>query len=146
MIRAQEIWLKDGNGPLFYHHRFLLAGFLKLPVLQDSEEFKALDAETREYLSQPSISLFEIVAGTPILLPVFSTVTDKTYFSWTTILFNAQFCGEITLRSTDPNDALVINPKYLKYLYDRKALFESIQETIRFQQYLALGKYLNKYV
>lgn len=146
MIRAREVWLKDGSGPLSHHHGSLLAGFLKLPVLQDSEEFKALDAETREYLSRPSVPLFEMVAGTPMILPVFSTGADKAYLSWTTILLNAQSRGEITLRSADPNDAPVINPKYLEHSYDRKALLESIRETMRFQQHSALGKYLNEYV
>lgn len=146
LIRAREVWLKDGSGPLSHHHGSILVGFLKLPVLQESEEFKALDEETREYLSRPSVPLFEMVAGLPMLPPVFSTVADKPYLSWVAILLNAQSRGEVTLRSANPNDAPVINPKYLEHPYDRKALLESIRETMKFQQHSALGKYLKEYV
>ncbi len=146
IIRAREVWLKDGSGPLSHHHGSLLVGFLKLPALLESEEFKALDAETREYLSRPSVPLFEMVAGGPMLPPVVSTAVDKAYLSWIAILLNAQSRGEVTLRSVDPNDAPVINPKHLEHPYDRKALLESIRETMRFQQQSALGKYLKEYV
>lgn len=144
--RARELWLKDGSGPLSHHHGSLLVGFLKLPALLESEEFKALDAETREYLSRPSVPLFEMVAGVSMLPPVFSKVADKAYLSWVTFLLNSQSRGEITLRSADPNDAPVINPKHLEHPYDRKALLESIRETMRFQQHSAIGKYLQEYV
>lgn len=144
--RAREVWLKDGSGPLSHHHGSLLVGFLKLPALLGSEEFKALDAETREYLSRPSVPLFEMAAGLPMLPLVFSKVTDKAYLCWVAILLNSQSRGEVTLRSVDPNDAPVINPKYLEHPYDRKALLESIRETMRFQQHSAIGKYLKEYV
>lgn len=146
IIRAREVWLKDGSGPLSHHNGSLQVGFLKLPALLESKEFKALDAETREYLSRPSVPLFEIVAGGPMMEAVFSKVADKVYFSWIAILLNAQSRGEVTLRSVDPNDAPVINFKYLEHPYDTKALLESIRETMRFQQHSALGKYLKEYV
>lgn len=146
MIRAREVWLKDGSGPLSHHHGSILFGFLKLPALLESEEFKALDAETREYLSRASVPLFEMVTGVPMLPLVFSTVADKPCLSWIAILLNAQSRGEVTLRSVDPNDAPVINPKHLEHPYDRKALLESIRETMRFQQHSALEKYLKEYV
>lgn len=81
MIQAQKIWLKDDNGPLFHHYKFLLARFLKFSILQNSKKFKALDAEIHKYLSQSLIPLFKIVVSIPILLLVFSMVTDKAYFS-----------------------------------------------------------------
>lgn len=146
MIRAREVWLKDGSGPLSHHHGSILVGFLKLPVLQESEEFKALDEETREYLSRPTVPLFEMVAGTPMLPPIFPSAADKPHLSWIAILLNAQSRGEVTLRSADPDDAPLINPGYLEHPYDRKALLESIRETMRFQQHSALGKYLQGYV
>lgn len=146
MIRAREVWLKDGSGPLSHHHGSLLVGFLKLPALQESEDFKALDAETREYLCRPTVPLFEMVAGTPPLPVIFPSAADKPYLSWIAILLNAQSRGEVTLRSADPNDAPLINPRYLEHPYDRKALLESIRETMRFQQHSALGKYFQGYV
>lgn len=146
MIRAREVWLKDGSGPLSHYHGSIVVGFLKLPALLESEEFKALDADTRDYLSRPSVPLFEVVAGGPSLGPVLSKVADKALFSWIAILLNVQSRGEVTLRSVDPKDAPVINPKYLEHPYDRKALLESIRETMRFQQHSALGKYLKEYV
>lgn len=144
MIRAREVWLKDGSGPLSHHHGSILVGFLKLPALLESEEFKALVADTRDYLSRPSVPLFEVVAGGPIIGPVLSKVADKAHFSWIAILLNVQPRGEVTLRSVDPNDAPVINPKHLEHPYDQKALLESIRETMRFQQHSALGKYLKR--
>lgn len=146
MIRAREVWLKDGSGPLSHHHGSLLVGFLKLPVLLQSEEFKSLDAETREYLSRPTVPLFEMVAGTPIFPPILPSAVDKPYLCWIAILLNAQSRGEVTLRSADPSDAPLINPRYLEHPYDRKALLESIRETMRFQQHSALGKYFQGYI
>lgn len=143
VIRAREVWLKDGSGPLSHYHGSLLVGFLKLPVLQESEEFKALDAETREYLSRPTVPLFEMVVGTPSILPA---AVGKPYLSWIALLLNAQSRGEVTLRSADPIDAPLINPKYLEHPYDRKALLESIRETMRFQQHSALGEYFQGYI
>lgn len=144
--RAREVWLKDGSGPLSHHHGSLLVGFLKLPALLESEEFKALNAETRKYLSRPSVPLFEMVAGVPMLSLLFSKVVNKAYLSWVAILLNPQSRGEVTLRSVDPNDAPVINPKHLEHPYDRKALLESIREMMRFQQQSAIGKYLKEYL
>lgn len=145
MIRAREVWLKDGSGPLSHYHGSPMVGFLKLPVLQESEEFKALDAETREYLSRPTVPHFEMVAGLPMLQPI-SSVADKPHLSWIAILLNAQSRGEVTLRSADPDDAPLINPGYLEHPYDRKALIESMREIMRFQQHSALKKYLQGYI
>ncbi len=146
MARARELWLKDSSGPLSHHNGTLLAAFLKLPALGQSEEFKALDSRTQEYLSKPSVPMFEIAAGTPMIPPTYKLAADKSYLSWVAIILNAQSRGEVTLRSADPNDAPLINPRYLDHPYDRKAMLESIRETMRFQQHSGLGKYFQGYI
>jgi choline dehydrogenase-like flavoprotein len=47
------------------------------------------------------------------------------------ILDNAQSHGTVTLKSTNPNDAPIIDPKFATHPFDRKVLIDGIRQTTR---------------
>jgi choline dehydrogenase-like flavoprotein len=59
---------------------------------------------------------------------------------------NPQSRGSVTLRSADPKDAPLVDPKYLDHPFDRKVMLELIRETLKFQQESAVSKYLKRYI
>lgn len=146
MLRAREIWAKDGTGPLAHHNGSLFGGFLKLKALAESDEFNELDADLKEYLSKPSIPAFEFGSGVPMMPPNYQLTSDDSYLTYAGILMNSQSRGEVTLRSANPKDAPFINPCYLSHAFDRKAMIELIREIMNFQQKSDIGQYFRGYI
>lgn len=44
---------------------------------------------------------------------------------------NPQSTGTVTLKSSNPSDALLVDPNFLSHPYDRRVLVEGIRETSR---------------
>jgi choline dehydrogenase-like flavoprotein len=71
---------------------------------------------------------------------------ESSYTTPLAILVNPQSRGSITLRSADPKDVLLIDPKYLDHSFDRKEMLEFVRETVKFQQESAVSKYFKRYM
>lgn len=59
---------------------------------------------------------------------------DVSFVGAICILDNAQSTGTVTLNSTDPNDAPVIQPNFVTHPFDRKVLIDGIRQTTRLLQ------------
>lgn len=146
IAQAQEQWLKDQTGPFTLHNSTLFGGFPKLPRLEDSAEFKALDKDLQGYLSKPTVPSYEIIGNAPLAPPGFQLAADSAFLTLVAFLMNPQSRGEVTLRSTDPHDAPAINPKYMEHAFDRKAMLETIREVVTFVRESDLKKYFKRFI
>ena len=146
IAQAQEQWLKDQTGPFTLHNSTMFGGFPKLPRLEDSAEFKALDKDLQKYLSKPTVPSYEILGNAPLAPPGFQLAADSAFLTLVAFLMNPQSRGEVTLRSTDPRDAPVIDPKYMEHPFDRKAILEIIREVVTYVQESDLKKYFKRFI
>ena len=146
LLRARQEWLATGTGPLTHHNGTIFGAFLKLPHLQNSAEFKALDPSTRAQLLSPTVPHYEIANGSVLVPPGFPVANDSGYMTPIAILMNPQSRGHVTLRSADPADAALIDLKLLDHPYDRKVMVDLIRETVLFQQQSAVGKYFRRHI
>jgi choline dehydrogenase-like flavoprotein len=146
VLRARQQWLATGTGPLTHHNGSIFGAFLKLPYLESSAEFKALDLRTQAHISKPTVPHYEIANASILLPPDYPVPKDSAYVTPLAILMNPQSHGEVTLRSADPTAAPLIDLKLLDHPYDRKTMINLIRETMKFQYDSAIGKYFKRYI
>ena len=53
---------------------------------------------------------------------------------------NTQAVGELSLRSTDPNEPAIIDPKFLSHPFDRRVAIETIREVLELLDEPALAE------
>ncbi|KAF2688261.1 GMC oxidoreductase [Lentithecium fluviatile CBS 122367] len=128
VTEAQAMYKKDQSGTFALHHGALWGGFLKLPGLEQYEEFQALDQQTQEFLSRETVPAYEFI-GNCLLLPGLEVQKGNSYISAIAFLMNAQSEGSVTLRSSDPQDKPVVDVAFLTHPYDRRAHREGIRAT-----------------
>lgn len=144
VLRARQEYLATGTGPLTHYNASIFGAFLKLPHLEQSQEFKALHPSEQAYLSRPTVPHYEIAKSCVLLPPSYPVPKDSSYMTPLAILMNPQSRGSVTLRSADPKDAPVIDLKLLDHPFDKKVMVDSIRETMKFHQESAVGKYLRR--
>ena len=59
---------------------------------------------------------------------------DVSFVGAICILDNAQSQGSVTLKSTNPDDAPIIQPNFVTHPFDRKVLIDGIRQTTRLLQ------------
>ena len=64
--------------------------------------------------------------------PVENIEAPETYIGFLVAFMNAQSTGEITLRSADPKDPPLIDPKFLSHALDKRVAIESMREVLEF--------------
>lgn len=146
MREARETWVKDKTGPLSHHNGTVYGGFLKLPDLETSEEYKELKADVRAFLGKPTVPAFEIALSAPMLPPGHQLQAGHAYLSNVVFLMNPQSRGQITLASDDPKEAPLIDIGFLNHAFDRKAMLLAIRESMNFFENSALAKYFKGYI
>ncbi|KAF2277314.1 choline dehydrogenase [Westerdykella ornata] len=129
MKKAEEDWARDKTGNLALYNSALWGGFLKLPGLEDMEEFKALDPGMQEYLLRDATPTFEFIVQSVLVPPGTKLPEGSSYLSAIAFLMNEQAEGSITLRSANPEDKPVIDLAYLRHPYDKRIMREAIRAT-----------------
>lgn len=146
MERARERWVEDKTGPLSHHNGTLFGAFLKLPALEASEEYKALNTDVREHMDKPTIPAFEMALSAPMLPPGHQLPAGSAYLSAVIFLMNPQSRGLLSLASSNSKDSPLIDVAYMSHAFDKRAMLESIRETMNFFQKSALGTYFKGYI
>ncbi|KAK6087260.1 putative aldehyde dehydrogenase [Seiridium cupressi] len=108
-------------------------GWFKVPSVLASEEFGALPREMQEYLQKPHVPSWEMATHTPYFNGI-EVQDDEEIFSCICLVMNPQSRGTVTLRSKNPKDAPVIDPKFLTHPFDRRTAVESFRELLKFFQ------------
>ncbi|KAK8049616.1 hypothetical protein PG994_011346 [Apiospora phragmitis] len=129
---AAGIVIKKGREALFKQSPSPM-GWFQLPAVLDSEEFQALPLQMQTYLRRPLVPNWELATHTPFFGDV-QLADDEEVFSAICLVMNPQPRGTITLRSADPREAPVIDPKFLTHPFDRRTAIEGMREILRFFQ------------
>ncbi|KAL7916227.1 GMC oxidoreductase [Trichoderma velutinum] len=123
----QQQWEEDRTGPMGVEPCRITTGYFKLDNLETFPEFQQLDEQTKQLLMRPRTPAYEIAPG------IFADpTTGGSFFATPVILMHPQSTGKISLRSSDPGAAPVIQLNYLQNPYDRRVLVESTKKVIDF--------------
>ncbi|KAF6804213.1 glucose-methanol-choline oxidoreductase [Colletotrichum sojae] len=138
---AVEQFVRSGNGPLLGHFSSVPHAFLKNERAYVSDEFRQLPADVQEFLMKPGVPSYELVVG-PLIPPnhVFEQPDDG-FFSVFVANMNSQARGEVTLKSSDPRDPLLIDPKYLSDPFDVVNLREALREGLNLMKTRTMGEH-----
>ncbi|KAF2732239.1 alcohol oxidase [Polyplosphaeria fusca] len=111
-------------------------GFFKLPKVESSAEFNDLSPRMQERLHKPTVPAMEIASHsitqhTPNSFLGFTATEETTYFGAIGLVMNPQSRGTVTLRTPNPRDAPIIDPKFLTHPFDRRVQIEAVREMMR---------------
>ncbi|KAM6481429.1 GMC oxidoreductase [Trichoderma sp. SZMC 28011] len=127
VARWQQQWEEDRTGPMGVEPCRIATGYFKLDNLETFAEFQQLDEQAKQLLMRPRTPAYEIAPG------IFADpTTGGSFFGTPVILMHPQSTGKISLRSSDPTAAPVIQLNYLQNPYDRRVLVESTKKVIDF--------------
>lgn len=130
MKAAAEQWKKDGTGRLATELQSLLVMFNKLPEIYNSEDFRALPEDVKEYLRRETVPTYEATFGGPKFPPTVEIPPSMEYMGITVFGMNSQGEGKVTLASSNPSDAMIIDPQALTHPFDRRVMLDSLTETL----------------
>ncbi|OAX78023.1 hypothetical protein ACJ72_07672, partial [Emergomyces africanus] len=143
---AREQWKRDGTGKTNLHFSCVITGWLKDNSIHTTNEYQNLGTLAKEHLSKDSVPNYEIFLAGPPFPPTYVAPEGLSYLSTVVCLMNMQSKGEVSLKSADVTDNLVINPNYMSHPYDRKMLTLAIRETMKFSQSDVTGQGFKEYV
>lgn len=105
-------------------------GWFKLPNVLSSVEFKDLHRRVRNHIHKPTVPIVEL-AMPPTSFLNYDLKPSEAYFGAICLIMNPQSRGTVTLRSSNPLDAPIVDPKFLTHPFDRRVLIEGVREMLR---------------
>ncbi|QDS72994.1 hypothetical protein FKW77_008946 [Venturia effusa] len=131
MHTSREQFAKDGTGNLTILNSALVMGFFHGDdKLYMSDEFKQLSPSAQRYVQDPNIPSWEMATACPPLSP--SADPNTSYLTVAAFAMTPQSRGSVTLRSADPADPPVSDPKLLSHPYDRRNMIEAVRKAYNF--------------
>ncbi|KAH8724932.1 hypothetical protein GQ44DRAFT_243412 [Phaeosphaeriaceae sp. PMI808] len=129
VAEAEELWKKDQTGAFALQHSTLWGGFLKIPGIENTAEFKKLSPGHQEYLSRETVPSYEFIKNGTLWPPGTAITPGNTYMSFIAFLMNSQSEGSVTLRSKNAADKPVLRLNYLTHPFDVLTMREAIRIT-----------------
>lgn len=123
--------MKDQTGPLSDSHSNFFFMFMKLPQLEETPEFKALDEDTQKMLRESSTPHYEMTSGGPNFFPDMD-FGDDSYLAALPVGLNMQSRGSVTLASANPKDKPLVDFNFFDHPYDLRVMIEGIKKTFQF--------------
>ncbi|KAH7132408.1 hypothetical protein B0J11DRAFT_521637 [Dendryphion nanum] len=105
--------------------------FLKLPGVSSSSEFQELPDRIKRHLQKATVPAIELASNSSIALPGHNLDPSTCYVGTLCINMNPQSRGTLSLRSSNPRDKPLIDPKFLTHPFDRRVLIEGMREAGR---------------
>ncbi|ODM15622.1 hypothetical protein SI65_08856 [Aspergillus cristatus] len=87
-------------------------------------KFKGLPISVQKFLQRPTIPHYEIIPNSPLHMFMPEAVKDYSYTCVSEYLMNPQCRGEVRLQSSNPDEPLLFDPKFLSHPYDCAASFQ----------------------
>ncbi|KAF2707170.1 GMC oxidoreductase [Pleomassaria siparia CBS 279.74] len=106
-------------------------GWFKLPSVTSSPEFQSLPLRTQKHMYKPTIPAVEVATHSPASFFDYEPTETTTHFGAICLIMNPQSRGTVTLRSSNPSDTPLIDPKFLTHPFDRLVLIEGVREIMR---------------
>ena len=141
MDAATEQWNKDRGGDWTKYACELGIGFFKSDGIAASDEFRSLPAPEKKYLQLPTVPHYEILTHFPIhwFIPDFPP-ENLNYSCLLGFVYNSQGRGEATLQSSDPNERLKFDPKFLSHPFDRRVAIETLRNLLKIGDHPAYAR------
>ncbi|KAF7118432.1 hypothetical protein CNMCM5793_007949 [Aspergillus hiratsukae] len=140
MTAAMKQWEKDGTGPWARYACQLGVGWLKSEPVTSSAEFNSLAPSIQDFLNRETIPHYEILTHFPAHFFFPQLFQDYSYISALVFLMNEQSAGEVRLQSSNPNDPLLFDPKFLSHPFDRRACIEIFRHLWDLMKHKAFAK------
>ncbi|KAM0803866.1 glucose-methanol-choline oxidoreductase [Usnea florida] len=134
IARAQ--WMENKTGPLSDNNLPQMIGYLKCDRILDSKEFQELDSGTREYFEAETTPIYELISHNVS----FNMKAPEEYLATAVAFMGGQAAGEVKLRSGNPKDPPLVDPKFLNHPFDRRVAIESVREAFELLDLPALAK------
>lgn len=121
----------DGTGPLSIMYNSALVGFAKgSKSVYESQAFRDLPKDVQDYIKKPTVPTFESASLIPTFpLPGFDP--NKTYNTEIAFGMVPQSRGTVTLKSADPADPPVSDPKFFSHPFDQVALIDAVRRVYK---------------
>jgi choline dehydrogenase-like flavoprotein len=136
---AMKQWLKDQTGPVAENYCPAAMGFFKTKGIENTEEFKALSPSEKAQVAAAGRPNWEFLSNMPPFGPGLDAA--KTH-SFVIGFMNPLSFGTLTLRSSNPSDSPVIDPKMFSHPFDRRVAIETFKEAMTFLETLG-SKYVS---
>lgn len=143
---AEEQYTKDKTGPLAVYGSSGCVSFPKIPRLYSSEEFKNLDPAMQKFMAEATRPSAEIWLGSGPAAYEGDIKPHESYMTHELLLQNNLSKGFVSLRSRNPRDNIIIDPKFLDHPYDQRIAIETVREAIRVAQAPAYKGVIQKMV
>lgn len=143
LASARAQFTRDGTGELSYVNGSYILGFLKEHSVYDTEEFESLDMETQIHLKQPTVPTWELGTGLPLLGPP-PPGPPREFMVSIGVLMNPQSRGTVTLRSSDPRDDALFDPKLMTHPYDKRVLITAGQKMMNWMKSPAIAETIER--
>lgn len=140
MADALKQWEQDGTGPWAHYGCQIGSGWFKSERITSSTEFKALPTATREFMTRETIPQYELITNFPVHMVLPELFQDYSYICLTMFLMNEQSSGGAKLQSANPDDPLLVDPKFLEHPFDRRACIEIYRHILELTKHPAIAK------
>ncbi|KAF1845989.1 GMC oxidoreductase [Cucurbitaria berberidis CBS 394.84] len=108
-------------------------GWFKLPSVISSSEFQKLPLRVQKHMHKATVPAMEIATHSLPSFLAYEPADSETYVGAICLIMNPQSKGTVTLQSSDPSIAPLIDPKFLTHSFDQRVLIEGIREVMRIQ-------------
>jgi choline dehydrogenase-like flavoprotein len=127
---AESQYRKDKTGPLSVFGTSGAVAFPKIEAMEKSSEFRALNDNTREYLSHPQRPSAEIWLASGYAAYTGHIERGQGFISHELLLQNNLSRGTVKLRQSTKGLSTEINPAYLSHPYDKRIAIETIRTAL----------------
>jgi choline dehydrogenase-like flavoprotein len=142
---ARKQWAETKSGPLADVYSNIALGYIKLPSLVETPEYRILEPQTQEFLRKDSVPHFELILGSSNILPGYDFGGDS-YLTVGGVGMNIQSRGTVTLASANPIDAPLIDLHLLDHPFDRRVMIEGVRELLRYLRTPLLARHIKGYL
>lgn len=139
MASAMKQWETDNTGQWARYGCQAGAGWFKSEKITSSPEFKNLPATVQSFLNRETIPHYEIT-NFPMHCIFPDLFQDYSYLSLAMMLMNEQSVGEVRLQSSNPDDPLLFDPKFLEHPFDRRACIEIYKHLMEVMNHPSFAK------
>ncbi|KAF2496532.1 glucose-methanol-choline oxidoreductase [Lophium mytilinum] len=146
LAEAEARYSKDRTGPLAVFGTSGTVAFPKIKQLYESREFHALDTPTQAYLLEKTRPSAEIWLAAGPSFYANKAHPNESFVTHELLLQNNLSKGTVSLRSSNPRDLPVIDPKFLDHPFDRRIAIETVKEAVRIAQATAYDTVIEKMV
>ncbi|KAJ5523676.1 glucose-methanol-choline oxidoreductase, partial [Penicillium frequentans] len=128
---AEAEYAKSRTGPLAMYGSSGSVAFPRIQRLFESKEFSDLDSPTKAYLLEPTRPSAEIWLGSGPSVYEGNGRPEESYITHELLLQNNLSKGVVSIRSRNPREHPIIDPKFLSHPFDRRIAIETVRKALQ---------------